>query len=41
MERFNRMLGYVRQDGVSPAERDDGGFAEKNSFAKNRVAGSE
>src|ERR1700682_2252132 len=35
------LLGNVRQDRIGAAESDDGCFAEKDSFAKNRVIGSE
>src|SRR5438067_7746499 len=41
MIMFHRLLRNVGQHGIRAAESDDGGFAEKDSFAKNRVIGSE
>src|SRR5437763_70635 len=38
---FHRLLGNVGQHGISAAESNDSCFAEKNSFAKNRMLGSE
>src|ERR1700694_996539 len=35
------LLRNVRQHGIGAAESNNSGFAEKDSFAKNRVIGSE
>src|SRR5437667_373732 len=41
MIMLDRLLRDIREDGIGAAKSDDGGFAEKDSFAKNRVIGSE
>ena len=41
MIMLNCLLRNIRQHGISAAESHDGRFAEKDSFPKNRVIGSE
>src|SRR5882724_1754592 len=41
MIMLDRLLRDIREHRIGAAESNDGSFAEKDSFAKNRVIGSE